>query len=801
MSLPANICYAVRLLSRKPLFTAAMVLTFGVCIGAVTAVFSVIDATLLRPLPFPEPERLAQLVVRYSSVDGLELQNFQNGATWERFKESSRTTDFAVYRGGTENLNFSSGGSVGYIRRQRVSSGFFRVFGIDPFMGREFTPLEDVPNGPPVAILSHSLWQRALGADPNILGRRVAIAGVDYQVVGVASEQFESPTDIWTPLRPSPQGEGQGINYVIAGRVRAGSVWEEAQAEMASIGEALLEGRVRRGVTAQYTLTSLQEAATQTLSRSLWVVLGATVLVLIIGCVNIAGMLMAQSTSRTAEMATRMAMGANRAMIIRQMLTESLTIALAGTLVGIVIGHFGLDLMKQSLPPTFSALQTARLDLRVLVAVGVVALLGSVVFGLIPALHAGAVDIRTAQSSRSVIGSKGSLVRRVLSTVQIAIAVVVLIGAGLLVRSFSYLSNLDPGLDAANVITANFALLDARYANAEAAIRYFDDVVNRLQDVPGVEAAAVSLTLPYERGMNIIVSRPTDSENTLRLTNWAYVSPQFFEAFRIPVLRGRSIEDADRAGSAPVVVVNDAFAKMYFRDEEPLGSTLVVFEENRQIVGVVGDVLQQAGWGNYGPMGRVPTVYVPVAQPGFPGLSAPSPSWIVRTTAALPGIQREIEEVVKSVDPLLPVATYRSMNEINIRSLGLQRFSATLLAIAAGLSLFLASLGTFAMISNSVAERSREFGIRMALGATVTRTIGTCAKSGLVCAAIGLASGVAAARLGTGLLQSMLYGVTPLDRETFIYVGAAVVVVAAIASLVPALRIVRLDPAQILRHD
>jgi hypothetical protein len=240
---------------------------------------------------------------------------------------------------------------------------------------------------------------------------------------------------------------------------------------------------------------------------------------------------------------------------------------------------------------------------------------------------------------------------------------------------------------------------------------------------------------------------------------------------------------------------------MYFSDKEALDSSLVVFNEERRIVGVVGDVLQQSGWGNFGPMGRVPTVYVPIAQPGFSGLSAPSPSWIVRTNAPAPGIQKEIEAAVNSVDPLLPVAAFRSMSEINLRSLGLQRFNATLLATAAGLSLFLAFIGTFAMISHSVAQRSREFGLRLALGATVTRTIGTCAKSGLVCAAVGLTGGLALARLATRLLGGMLYGVTAVDQPTFIYVGAGVIIVAAIASLAPALRICTLDPAQILRHD
>src|SRR5262245_3781620 len=318
MTIAFDLRYAIRLMVKKPLSTAAMVVTLGVCIGAVTAVFSVVDATLLRPLPYPEPERLAQLVIRSHFEGGDGLQTYQNGATWEHFSRSATTIDLVVYRGGTDNLNFSSGGEAGYIRQQRVGSGFFRVFGIPPLIGREFTAEEDVANGPPVAVLSYGLWQRAFNGDQRILGRSVTIAGLNYQIVGVASSQFESSADVWTPLRPSTRGEGQGINYLIVGRLRRGVTWAQAEAEMASTGETILKTRPNRpGVTLRYGLMSLQQAATQSLAGPLWIVLAATILVLIIGCVNVAGMLMARGISRTAEIATRMAIGANRSTIVR----------------------------------------------------------------------------------------------------------------------------------------------------------------------------------------------------------------------------------------------------------------------------------------------------------------------------------------------------------------------------------------------------------------------------------------------------------------------------------------------------
>jgi predicted permease len=795
--------YTFRQMSRKPLFSASIVLTLGVCIGAVTAVFSIVDATLLRSLPYPEPARVAQVVVRthYHGQEG--LQQNQNGATWQQLSQAVKSMDLTVYSDNPENLNFSSDGKAGYIHRQRVGAGFFRVFGIPPFMGREFSPEEDIPGGPALAVLSYDFWQRAFGADAGIVNRNVAIAGVDYRVVGVASSRFESKTDVWTPLHPSTRGEGQGINYTIAGRIRNGVTWDQSDAEVASAGQVLLQRRsLSPGAAVRYGLMSLQEAATGWLAGSLWMVLGVTLMVLIAGCVNIAGMLMAQGISRRPEIATRLAIGASRGAVIRQLFFESLMIALVAGVAGIFFGYWGLEALKEILPPAFSALQTARLDVRILTVAAITSTVTAVMFGLLPAFQASRVDILRAQVSRTVAGPSLSWPRRVLSTVQIAIAVVVLVGAGLLFHSFRYLANLEPGLDAGSVITANFALLDSRYANAATASRYFEDVLRRIQQIPGVEAAAVAHTLPYERGWNTVVNRPGDSaDSPPRLTNYAYISSQFFRALRIPVLRGRAISDADRPGAVTIAVINNAFAKMYFKDEEAIGSRLRIFGEDREIVGIVGDVLQQAGWGSFGPMGRIPTVYIPAAQPGPGGLTATSPSWIVRTSLPPPTLQKQIEAAVVSVDPSLPIANFRSLDEINVRSLGLQRFMAVLLEIAAGLCLLLFTIGTFAMISNSVAERTREIGIRLALGSTAGRAIGNCAMSGVVCAVAGVAIGLASARMSTRFLQGMLYGVTAADSATYVAVAAGVLMIAALASLLPALRIAKLDPAQTLRHE
>jgi predicted permease len=731
------------------------------------------------------------------------LQQFQTGATWQQLSKSVKSMDLAVYRSSTENLNFSSGPQTGYIRQQRVGAGFFRVFGIPLFLGREFTAEEDIPGGPPLVILSYDFWRRAAGGNPEIVDRNIAVAGVIYRVVGVASPKFESKADVWTPLRPSTRGEGQGLNYLITGRVRKGLTWEEADTEMVSAGEILIQQRrFGPGVTARYALMSLQEATSGYLAGSLWTILAVTILVLIAGCVNIAGILMARSISRKSEVATRMAIGASRVVIVRQLFAESVAMAIAAGAVGILFGYWTLEAMKKILPPAFSALQTARLDLRVVAVAAVTSGITAIMFGLLPAFQAIHVDIRSAQGSRAVAGRRVLWPRRALSVVQVAIAVVVLIAAGLLLHSFKHLANLDPGLEASNVITANFALADSRYVNSADAVRYFDEALERLHNIPGVEAAAVAHSLPYERGMNTAFSRSDDTPGTSsRIANWAYVSPQFFRALRIPVLSGRAITDADRTGSDRVVVINKAFASMYFNDRDPVGAHIRVFAEDREIVGVTGDVLQQAGWGRFGPMGRVPTFYIPAAQPGPAGLLAPSPSWIVRTSLPASAVQKQIEAAVSGVDPLLPISSFRSLDEINLSSLALERFMAVLLEIAAGLALLLAAVGTFAMIANSVAERTREFGIRMALGSTSARAIRNCARAGIFCSVAGLTIGLAIARMATRFVQSMLYGVNPLDLTTYALVCVGVLMITATASIIPALRIARLDPAQILRHE
>jgi len=798
--------YALRMMIKRPLFSIAIILTLGVCIGAVTAVFSAVDATILKSLPYPEPEQLAQLVRYTLTSRGTGLQQGQNGRTWEAFKAGAATFEAAAY-GGTTGVNFSSGNQISYIQQQRVTAGFFKVLGIQPILGREFSAEEDRPGGRAVVVLSHDLWRRSFNSNPSVIGQAAMVAGEAYEVVGVASPAFRSnvDADIWTPLRPSTTGEGQGINYTIIGRVRSGAPWPQAQAEVRSIGDALIQSEppLRAGVSRYFSFMNLQDSMIDGLRTPLILILGVTLLVLLIGCSNVAGMLLSRGAARHSEIATRMALGAGRGAVVRQLLVENLGLGVASGLVGIGIGYLGIEVLKaQQLG--WDVLQRATVDLRVLGAMVGVSIVASMLFGIFPAVQAGRVDIRSAQMGRGILGGTRSLVRRVLPVFQVGIAVFLLIGATLLVRSFSHLWTLDPGFEATNVITASFSMRDARYKTAESISQFYSETLRRLHEVSGVESAAVALTLPYERGLNMVFNRPGDPQGgNARLANVIYASAGFFNALRIPLMRGRLMNDADSATSMPVIVVNDAFARLHFNSEDPIGAQLELAGENRQIVGIVGNVQQQAGWGNYGPMGQVPSAYVPATQvKGMVGGHIwYSPRWIIRTHGPQGNLQQQIDDAVRSVDPLLPIASFQTLHEVKARAFAWNQFLAASIGFAASLALLLSIIGTYAMISNSVVERTREFGIRMALGATLAQTVRSAARPGILCAVAGLAVGVTAARLETKLLDGLVYGVTTTDSTTFLVVPIVVLIVATAASVIPALRIIGLDPAQTLRQE
>lgn len=809
--------YAARTLRKSPGFALTTIVTLALTIGANTAVFSIVDTLLIRSLPYPEPDRLGMVAVRYESASrGISSDELsQDGRTWELVRDHAKTIDAAPYSDAdwTGGVNLVTPAGAMFVKQQRVGAGFFRVLGVPPLVGREFSREEDVPNGPPLAILSYGLWQRVFHGDPAVVGRRVTLKGEPYTVVGVMPAEFRTtgPVDVWTPLRPSTTGEGEGTNYGIVARVRRERTWAEADAEIAAIGaERLKERRVPREWTVTPRLMPLQEGRTADVRQQLVILWSAVGVVLLIACINIAGLLLARGGTRTRELATRMALGSGRRAILSLLLVESVVLALAGAVLGIAIGLVALDLLAGVAREVFNVWEPLALDGRVLALTAITALGCALLFGMAPAWHASRVNLQPALAASGGRGSTASArwPRRLLIVAEVALGVVLLICAGLFVRTFVNLRALQPGFDPEGVVAAVVSLDDVRYRDVARAEQLFEATLARIRQTPGVDAAAVSLGLPYTRLLNLGFRRLDGGGDQRRgtITNLSYITPEFFGALKIPLFGGRAFGTRDRSGSEPVAIVNRSFVTAYFKGDDPLRRRIAVAGAERTIVGIAGDVrVRSAGWGNFGPIGSPPMVYVPVAQTSSDFLRIVhtwfSPAWIVRSARGAQGLEAAIRAAIASVDPQLPVARFESMAQVQSRAMATERFMALLLVTLGGIAALLAAIGIHGLISTSVTERTRELGIRLALGASYAQAVRSVAWIGIGLAAAGVAIGTVLAASAVNVLRSQLWGVKPSDAATFAAVPVALLAVSAVATLLPARRVLRLDPSITLREE
>ena len=805
-----NTRFALRLLRRDPVFTTTAVATLALCIGANTAVFSLVDAVLLRPLPYPDPARLAQVVVTYARNGESTVQSALTGAVWEAVRDRAAGLDAAAISESTPEVNLFADGHALSVRQQRVGSGFFRVLGVPPFMGREFTADEDRQGGPPVAVLSHAVWLSQVGGDRTIVGRTIHLRGEPYTVVGVMPPDFRTGwlADVWTPLRPTTTGEGGGSNYSVIARLRPGITEPEADAQLQRIGTDVIRGvDGPNAASGRLQQISLQRGMTEEVRQPLLLLWGAVALVLIIGCANIAGLQLARSSVRAREIGTRVAIGAGRGAVVGQLLTESVVLAVLGAAAGIVVGWLVMAALMPALVTTFGLWQPAGLSVRLLGVSIVVAGATGVAFGLWPALTATRTDLRSAFAEaghRGVAGRAHPWPRRLLIVIQMALGITLLVGAGLFVRTFLSLNTQPAGFDPTGVFTAHISLQDARYKTTEQVVRLFDESLFRIQSLPGVVAAGVMLTPPYERALNLGFM-PTDGRTGNFTTNACYVTPGALRALRVSTLRGRSITEADRAATEHVVVVNEAFVRRYYPQRDILGESMRLGGTARNVVGVVGDVPVKSGWGNYGPLAAVPTVYLPAAQMPDASISMIHtwfpPTWVVRTVGDGAPLLLGIQKAVGAADPLLPVTGFRSIDDVRADSLALQRLRAELFGGLALLALVLTFTGLAGLIAHGVAQRSHEIGIRLALGARASRIVGRTVGQGMLLAAVGALAGVGLALAGARLVERLIWGVRPGDPLTYVVAVVGLLCVAAVASLVPALAIARVDPARTLRSE
>jgi predicted permease len=806
--------YALRQLRKSPTFTATILLTLGLCIGANTAIFSIVDQVFFRALPYPDPARLMMIARAYHKGNLSATQSNLNGFAWQSIRDQAPSLESAVYLAGSNGVNLFANNHVEYVQKQQVCAGFFHTLGIHPLIGREFTRQEDVPGGPQLAVLRYAMWQRIFRGDSGILGRSIDLEGAPYTVIGVMPRDFRTDApqaQVWTPLQASTTGMGAGTNYHILARLKPGATASQANTELASISPAVGAQIHFEPGTFSLSIIPLQAGRTMSLRSNVKLVWTAAGLILLIGCINIAGILLARSTTRSREIATRLALGGPRRAIIGQLLSESLILACSGGLLGLLLGSLVINGLNHLSSTQLNLPEPLQLNMEVLTAMAAVSLLAGVVFGLFPAFEATAIDLRSALAeARTSSGTPRQRKRQILVFAEVAIGVLLVVSAGLLIRSLSSLLNINPGFDAHHVVTASLSLQDARYKTTSDAARLFRESVVRMRQIPAVESAGITLTLPYERALNSggvsISGHPVRPDNSL--VNFVYATPGLFTALRIPVLRGCLFTDHDRADTQKVAVVDQAFVNYYLPNtSDPIGEHIALDSSHSYtIVGIIHDIPQQQGWGvEYGPIANLPQMWIPAVQLPDRDFSIihqyVSPSWVVRTQGAVPHLEQKMRQAILAVDPRLPFSGFHTIDQLRDEALKTQRYQAVVFSAFAGLAILLCALGVYGLIAQSVVQRTREMGIRLALGASRENIVRAAVLPGLKLSIAGIVCGIILSLFATRLLKSFIWGIAPTDLTTFIAVAVLLTTIAAFASLIPALRLIKLDPAQTLRDE
>jgi putative ABC transport system permease protein len=819
----ADIRHSIRVLIKSPGFTIVAVLALALGIGANTAIFSVIDRVLLAPLPFPESERIMRVARKFPNGNG-------NSVSIPKFMAWSKSRSFqsiAAYDFGGVSLNLGAGDHPDPVNGVHVTSGFFNVFGVAPILGRTFTPEEDLPNAGRFVVLTFDVWKNRLGGDQDIIGKTILLSGERYVVVGVlpAGFQPDPPADLYLPQQFDPNSTNQGHIYFVAGRLRPGVSAATAQAEMAVIADQFRASHSDiMDKTESVAVVPLRVAIGGEVRLPLLVLAGAVGFVLLIACGNVAGLLLARAAGRQKEIAIRTAVGASRGRIIRQLLTESMLLGLAGGLAGLVLGSVGVRLLLALSPgaiprindPFHSAGALALLDWRILVFLFAISLITGLLFGLFPAWRVTRFDVNAAlkeSSGRSGTGLRHSRVRAILVVGEIALAVVLLAGAALMIRTFAGLRTMKSGIDPSNVLTFRTPVSGSRYATSAQIENMVQQATDRIQALPGVQVAACAISVPMDQvGIDLpfsIVGRaPKINDKWEGDEYWRFVSPGYFEALRIPLLHGRTFARTDTGKTDRVVIVNEAFARKYWPDKDPIGQRMLIgkglgpdFDEpERQVIGIVGSVTE-AGLGN----GMVPVMYVPQSQitDGLTRLAGSllPLSWLVRTSADPLSLGPAVKHELESLDAQLAPSHVVTMNMVIAESNTRQNFNTLLLTVFASMALLLAAVGIYGLMAYAVEQRTQEIGIRMALGANQGKIMRLILGQGMRLAIIGTVLGLGAAYGLTRLLAKFLFGGKPGDPLSFSLVAAVLILATLLAAFVPTRRAMRVDPMVALRQE
>jgi putative ABC transport system permease protein len=811
--------HSLRAFVQSPAFTLAALAALTIGIAANTAIFSVVNAVMLRPVSFPDPDR----VVAFMNVSP---QGSGPGGSPARFMhwraQSAVVQDVAAFNTGL--VNFTGGTLPEQLRAGRVSADFFKLAGAPFALGRGFTAEEDLPNGPRAVVLSESIWRTRFNADPNVLGQALSLGGEPYTIVGVLGrfdfEEFGAPPQVWLAFQFDPNTTDQGFYFQVAGRLRPGVSLEQAQAQLRVSAEAF-RARFKDALGPQqsFSVEPIREVLVRNARTSLLVLAGAVAFVLLIACANVANLLMVRATGRRREIAVRAALGGSRGRIVRQLLTESLVLSLAGGALGFIVGFSGiralLAINTAGLPRLGVDGAAVGVDWRVLVFTLAISIVTGIVFGLFPAFQGARTDLTSTlkeSSGRSGTGFRQNKARSILVVTEVALALILLIGSALLIRTAVALGGVDPGFNPDNVLTMRTAMNGPRFATAEGVDQAIRASVERLRAVPGVVAASATCCVPLQGGYGlpfVIVGRPLPDQQPFHGGGqWLNVAPAYFDVFRIPVKRGRDFDERDNGAAPKVVIVNEAFARQYFADAEPLGQQLVIgrgvmrefaAESERQIVGVVGDTRDGGLNSNPQPAMYIPQAQVPDAANALNTRLSPM-GWVVRTQGEPGLLSNQIQEAIRQATGL-PVTDVRAMSEVVSRSTSRQRFNMWLMTVFGVSALLLAAIGIYGLMAYSVEQRTQEIGIRLALGASVASVKNMIVRQGMVLAVAGIVIGLASAFGLARVMQTLLFGVTVRDPAVFIGVPLLLLVVAFFAVWLPAQRASRVDPIVALRYE
>ena len=794
--------FGLRMLIKNRGFASVAVFTLALGIGANAAIFDVVNGVLLKPLPYKEPERIVRVFESHPRFPTFPI----SPANFLDYRERNDVFEaFATFA--RRDMDLSINDRPERLTGMRVSHGFFELLGFAPELGRAFSQTDEIKGNERVVIISHSLWQRSFHADPAIVGKPINLSGMSFTIVGVASPALQhvggdyhslphgEEVDLWWPLNLDPKTRTSHFLNAIA-RIKPGITREQAESGMNVIAQQL-EQQYPEDKDWRIKLVSLREEIVGGAETMLLILFGAAGFVLLIACVNIANLLLATATARQKEIAVRSALGASRFRLIRQMLTESLLIAAFGCVTGLLLARWGIDALVALAPKEIPRLHMISLDWRTLAFTLAAAIVTGALFGLAPALQVSKINLNESlkEGGRgSSGGARHNRLRNLLVVAEVSLAFVLLVGAGLLMRTFFNLQKVDPGFNPDRVLTASIDLPGARYPTRKEVSAFYGEVVGRLAALPGVEGAAATSDLPwtgYDENTSFEIEGRQFSDDELPSAQYHFATPDYFRTLGIPLIDGRFFNDSDDADTPAVIVINKSLADRYWQDDNALGKRVPLWGKTRTIVGIVGDLKDSPG-----ELRAKPGFWFPVAQQPQGSMTL-----VLRTQTDPLAMVASMRTAIAGLDSELPLSDIKTLEQVARSAVARTRFAMLLLALFAGVALVLAAVGIYGVMSYSVTQRTHEIGIRVALGAQRSDVIGLVTRQGMSLALAGLAAGLAGAVALTRLMSTLLFGVSVTDPVTFALIGVLLVGVALGACFVPARRALRMDPMIALRHE